>query len=97
MTRGPASAVFEFEDDRRADRRAAPGHDIGHVFITRAAADVIAPGGSPILPPLVALIAKHTASDQRTEHRYGGVVVVVVPTPTALVVGRQGEHIGAAA
>jgi RNA recognition motif-containing protein len=49
------------------------GHDIGRVFITRAAADVIAPGVRPILPPLVALLAEHTArGDARTEHRVRG-------------------------
>jgi hypothetical protein len=74
------------------------GHDVGHVVITRAAAAVIAPAGSPILPALVALIAAHKASNRpRTEHRYRDAVLWVVQATSALVVGRQGEHFGAAA
>ena len=45
MTCGPASVVFESEDDQRADVLEVVGHDVGHVYITRAAADVLAPAG----------------------------------------------------
>ena len=64
MTRGPASVVFESEDDRWADVLEVVGHDVGHVYITRAAADVLAPAGRPILPQLVALVAKHRTSNR---------------------------------
>jgi hypothetical protein len=74
------------------------GHAIGHVVITRNAAAVIAPAGRAILPPLVALVTAHKATTHtRTEHRYGDVVLCVITTPTAVVIGCQGEHLGSAA
>jgi hypothetical protein len=73
------------------------GHDIGHVYVSRAAADTIAPGGAPILPALVALIAAHKARQQpRTVHRHGDVFVCVITTASGIVVGQEGEHVGAA-
>jgi hypothetical protein len=45
------------------------GNAVGHVILSRGAAAVLAPDGSPILPPLVALVAAHKASNQpRSEH-----------------------------
>jgi hypothetical protein len=75
------------------------GHGIGHVYVSRAAANVLAPCGQPILPPLVALITAHKARTpartECTEHRYGDTVLCVVHTATCTVVGCQGEQVGA--
>jgi hypothetical protein len=72
------------------------GNAVGHVLLSRAAAAVLAPDGRAILPPLVALVAAHKASQQmRSEHQVAGVVLVVEQTASAVVVGRQGEHVGA--
>jgi len=46
----------------------------------------------------VALVDKHRASERtRSEHRYGPTFVVVITTPSAVVVGCAGEHVGAGA
>jgi hypothetical protein len=75
------------------------GHGVGHVYVSRAAAEVLAPRGAPILPPLVALLTAHKATryarTECTEHRYGEVTLCVVHTATATVVGCQGEQVGA--
>jgi hypothetical protein len=75
------------------------GHGVGHVYVSRRAAEVLAPGGAPILPPLVALVMAHKANTHArtecTEHRYRDTVLCVVHTATATVVGCQGEQVGA--
>jgi hypothetical protein len=72
------------------------GNAVAHAILSRGAAAVLASDGSAILPPLVALVAAHKASKQtRSEHQFAGAVLVVVQTASAVVVGRQGEHVGA--
>ena len=67
----------------------------GRVLITHEAAAVLAPSVGPLLPALMALIDAHKACQQpHSEHRYGDVVVRVVDTASAVVVGCQGEHVG---
>jgi hypothetical protein len=75
------------------------GHDVGHVYVSRRAADLLAPGGAPILPALVALVAAHRACNQsRTEHRVADAVVCVVTAASAaIVVACPGEDLGAGA
>jgi hypothetical protein len=96
----------------RADGRTVPGsaaqpglvlevigHDVGHVYVSRRAADTIAPGGASILPAIVRLVMAHRACNQsRTEHRFADAVVCVVTAASAaVVVACPGEDVGAGA
>src|SRR5262249_50763247 len=73
------------------------GAGVGHVVLTRAAADLIAPPGNPILPALVTLVAAHRAAGTaQREHAYGTATLRVVRAREgALVVGLAAD--GAAA
>lgn len=89
----------------RADGRAVPasaaqlgpvlevvGNAVGRVILSRGAAAVLAPDGSPILPPLVELVAAHRATgEDLSEHRRGEVLLRVVRSPSGLVVGLANE------
>jgi len=88
----------------RASQTTAPmlevvGADLGHVYLSRAAANCIAPAGTPLLPALVALVAEHRAAAagaEHTDHRRGHAVLRVVRTTSGLVVALRGADVGAA-
>lgn len=49
------------------------GGSVGHVYVTREAADVLAPSVGALLPALVAVVAEHRATGaEQSDHRRNG-------------------------
>jgi hypothetical protein len=72
------------------------GHGVGHVYVSRRAAAVLAPEGAAIVPVVVRLVAAHRATKAaRSEHAVGDAMVVIVSTPVALAIGVAGEDVAA--